>query len=84
MIGKEPRYWFRAKRHGLGWGMPLAWQGWVAFIAWLILLPLCLLFLTPGVKTSRWAFIGAMILFLLGIYYFKGDPNGRRWNSGDS
>jgi hypothetical protein len=25
MNTNNPRYWFRAKRYGLGWGLPLAW-----------------------------------------------------------
>jgi hypothetical protein len=31
MNTNNPRYWFRAKRYGMGWGLPLAWQGWVFF-----------------------------------------------------
>ena len=23
------RYWFPAKRYGWGWGLPVAWQGWL-------------------------------------------------------
>jgi hypothetical protein len=23
--------WFRAKKYGWGWGLPLTWQGWVVF-----------------------------------------------------
>ena len=25
----EAEYWFPAKRYGWGWGLPIAWQGWV-------------------------------------------------------
>jgi hypothetical protein len=54
MHTNNPRYWFRAKRYGLGWGSPLAWQGWVFFIAWLLIVPLGVRYLTPG-KPMRWA-----------------------------
>jgi len=37
MNSNDPRYWFRAKRYGFGWGLPLAWQGWVFFLLWLLL-----------------------------------------------
>ena len=31
------KYWFPAKRVGLGWGSPIAWQGWLTLgIAMLI------------------------------------------------
>jgi hypothetical protein len=36
MNTNNPRYWFRAKRYGLGWGLPLAWQGWVFLLAWIV------------------------------------------------
>lgn len=26
--------WFRAKRYGYGWGLPLTWQGWVVLVAY--------------------------------------------------
>jgi hypothetical protein len=83
MNANMPHYWFRAKSYGLGWGLPCAWQGWVFFIAWLIVLPVGLHVLTPGDRTLRFGFISAMVMGLLGVCYFKGDPAGRRWNSGD-
>ena len=30
---KERSYWFKAKKTGLGWSTPLAWQGWLVYIA---------------------------------------------------
>jgi len=80
MSTNNPRYWFRAKRYGLGWGLPLAWQGWVFFFAWMLTVPLGIRFLTPPM---RWAFVAAMVILLLVICYWKGDPTGRRWKSGD-
>src|SRR3546814_14272282 len=29
----DERPWFRAKRHGYGTGLPIAWQGWVLLAA---------------------------------------------------
>jgi hypothetical protein len=31
----------------------------------------------------RRAFIAAMVILLLVVCYWKGEPAGRRWNSGD-
>jgi hypothetical protein len=79
----RPRYWFPAKRHGLGWGLPLVWQGWVVFCSWMLLVPLGMLYLAPPVGLPiRLGFLLAMAGLLIGICYWKGDPAGRRWNSG--
>jgi hypothetical protein len=83
MHTNNPRYWFRAKRYGFGWGLPVAWQGWVFFLSWLLITLLGVRLLTPGSQAMRWAFIGAMVFFLLVVCYWKGDPAGRRWNRGD-
>jgi hypothetical protein len=77
------RYWFRAKRYGLGWGLPLTWQGWVFLFSWMLILPLGIRFLTPDRSPMRWAFVAAMVVLLVVICYWKGEPSGRRWNSGD-
>jgi hypothetical protein len=83
MNTNNPRYWFRAKRYGLGWGLPLEWQGWAIFVSWILIFPLGIRFLTPGNRSMRWGFIVAMVIFLLVICYWKGEPTGRRWNRGD-
>lgn len=81
MNTNNPRYWFRAKRYGWGWGLPLAWQGWAFFIVWIIVLPLGHRLLPLGDKPLRWGFTAAMVILLIAICYWKGDPIGRRWNS---
>jgi hypothetical protein len=83
MNNDNPRYWFRAKRYGLGWGLPLVWQGWVFLLAWIVTVLVGHRLLLPGDKVLRWTFTGAMIILLLVVCYWKGEPSGRRWNSGD-
>jgi hypothetical protein len=83
MNTNNPRYWFRAKRYGLGWGMPLAWQGWMFTLSWLLIVAMGIRFLTPGSRSMRLAFIAAMVVFLVVICFWKGEPSGRRWNRGD-
>ena len=83
MSADNPRYWFRAKRYGLGWSVPLAWQGGVFFVSWILIFLLGIRFLTPGSRPTRWVFAAAMVILLLVICYWKGEPSGRRWNSGD-
>jgi hypothetical protein len=83
MSANRPRYWFRAKRYGLGWGLPLAWQGWVFFFSWLLIFSLGIRFLTPGSAPMRLAFTALMVVLLVVICFWKGEPAGRRWNRGD-
>lgn len=33
---KEKTFWFSAMTYGVGWGLPVAWQGWVVFSAYLL------------------------------------------------
>lgn len=33
-MNDEPTFWFRAKRYGWGWGLPVRWQAWVVLIAY--------------------------------------------------
>jgi hypothetical protein len=33
-----PRYWFLAKQHGWGWGLPVTWQGWAAMAVFVFIL----------------------------------------------
>jgi hypothetical protein len=82
MNTNNSRYWFRAKRYGLGWGLPLAWQGWVFFFLWLLIVLSGVRLLAPGSKPMRWVFLSAMVIIFFVVCYWKGDPNGRRWNSG--
>jgi len=28
------KYWFKAKKYGLGWSLPATWQGWTAFVVY--------------------------------------------------
>ncbi len=37
-MGKDKEIWFPAKRYGVGWGLPVTWQGWVVLAAFLLLL----------------------------------------------
>lgn len=37
--------WFPAKKYGVGWGLPIAWQGWVVLVSYISLLLLGGLFI---------------------------------------
>jgi hypothetical protein len=71
----EPKWWFPKRIEGDGWGMPVIWQGWVVFGAFLLLLftatPLALV-------TSGTIAAGLVILSLVAslsvIVMMKGEP----------
>jgi hypothetical protein len=67
-------YWFRAKRNGLGWGLPCSWQGWAFFLLWLCALALCAFKLMPGRPLMFAMVLGIMTLILVAACYIKGEP----------
>lgn len=35
---EQKSYWFEAKSFGIGWTLPVTWQGWVVVVVFLVLL----------------------------------------------
>jgi hypothetical protein len=80
MRDEYPRYWFPAKRHGWGWGLPVTWEGWLVLGVWFAVL----MTVTPGlVRRDAWllygVFVAVMVAVLLGICHLRGEPPARRW-----
>ncbi len=77
----KKNYWFPAKKYGFGWGMPITWQGWIVFIAYIIavLVSSLLLPARPLLYTTV-VTIGTGILVLITV--ITGEPT--RWRWGDS
>ena len=78
----QPRYWFRAKRYGWGWGLPLTWEGWVVFAVWLG----GFIAAVPSLRLSQHTsahilFVVAMVAALVGVCYWKGEPARWRWGN---
>lgn len=82
-------YWFRTKKYGWGWGLPLTWQGWLSFgtfiAVWLWAL---FAFLPQEVESTDsnglTTFILVLIADVLGLLYvsFKyGEPPKWSWGS---
>lgn len=75
-----PRYWFRAKRYGYGWGLPLTWQGWAVLAAFMALLMLgSALILPSGSSTTYLIYVAVLSAVLIGICRAKGEPTRWRW-----
>ena len=74
------RYWFHAKSHGWGWGLPAVWQGWVVLGTWL----LAVIAIGPWLALRSWLlfglFIGGMAATLVATCYVKGPRPRWRWD----
>ena len=73
------RYWFRAKRYGWGWGLPLTWEGWTVTIVWLAL------FVAGAILTVQvnwWLYVTFLLVMLaaiIAVCFAKGEPPRWRW-----
>jgi branched-subunit amino acid ABC-type transport system permease component len=83
MSDGDKKYWFRAKRYGWGWGLPLTWQGWVVFVVWFAVLICAIRYLIPRRPTAFLICTLGMSLLLLAICYEKGEPARWRWGERD-
>jgi len=81
-MSEQPQdYWFPAKTYGLGWGLPVKWQGWAALIVYFVLL-------FGGIRyfgASRSSlglslFVVLLTACLVALILWKGErPLGWRW-----
>jgi hypothetical protein len=82
-MSSDPGYWFPAKRYGWGWGLPIAWQGWVV-------LALFLGFVAGGTVLFRaielqkalvayLVYVGLLSALFAGVCWLKGEPPRWRW-----
>lgn len=75
-----PRYWFRAKRYGWGWGLPSSWEGWLALAAFLVLVVLSGIVFSPTAQPIAYAVsIVFLSTALIAVCYWKGEPPRWRW-----
>jgi hypothetical protein len=80
-MSPESEYWFRAKKYGWGWGLPVKWQGWAVLIAFFALLAagnILLVVLTHS-PILFLGYLGVLTAALIGICYAKGEPPKWRW-----
>ena len=79
---KPPRYWFPAKRYGWGWGLPRTWEGWLTFLAFIVIQSVILCVINPGQQTLLYVSIVAGTAgVLLLICWKKGEPPRWRWGA---
>ncbi len=83
-MAEPARYWFPAKRYGWGWGLPITWQGWVAFgIFFALLIAGAFLFPPARGVFSFLVYTGAVTAVFSGVCYAKGEPPSWRWGDKD-
>lgn len=81
-MSDTPRYWFRAKRYGWGWGLPATWEGWVTlgvFLAVTVGAPVVFGDGALAVTIIEIAALGGLIL----LCAIKGEPPKWRWGGRD-
>jgi hypothetical protein len=81
----ESKYWFRAKRHGWGWGLPMTWQGWGVLLVYVALV----LGGIPLIQASKGDLVYVVYLCILTavlvvICRLKGEPARWRWGKRDA
>jgi hypothetical protein len=75
-MNATPRYWFRAKRNGWGWGLPLVWEGWVALAIWISAVIFGLVRMHDGSQARLFGFVAFMSAILVGLCWSTGEPPG--------
>lgn len=76
----ETKPWFRAKRYGWGWGLPLTWQGWVVFVIYFGLLLFGIVNMYVNFVSIPFPyFFVAITTALVLVCYIKGEKPGWRW-----
>ena len=76
---EEKDIWFPAKKYGIGWGLPVTWQGWFVSLSYFLIVVGGSFTLT-GTPRSEILFL-AFILTILFIYICikKGEKLKWRW-----
>ena len=84
MEARSPKYWFPAKRHGWGWGPPVAWQGWVVLAVFICLLVAGFFAFSPETQPGRFlAYVVGLCALLVLVCWFKGERPRWRWGKSD-
>jgi hypothetical protein len=75
----DVRYWFPAKRYGWGWGLPITWQGWAIFAAFLLLLAVGAAVILRHSVAEFMAYVVVLVALFTAVCWWKGEPPRWRW-----
>ncbi len=71
------KIWFPAKVYGLGWGAPVAWQGWMVLVSYLMLLLGGTVWLMHTDRIGYYLiYVSIITAILILICYIKGERLG--------
>ena len=77
---QTPNYWFAAKRYGWGWGLPLAWQGWIVLAIFVALVIAGVVLFPPHQSPVAFIiYVVALSVLLTIVCWIKGEPPRWRW-----
>jgi hypothetical protein len=81
VVANENKYWFPAKSFGWGWGLPTAWQGWVVYALFLILVLVGAVAIRPSYGSPIFfGYTGLITLLLVAVCWAKGERPQWRWS----
>lgn len=77
----KEKIWFPAKKYGFGWGLPVAWQGWVVLLSYILLIIIgSLAFKNMDLRPASFClYIAVLTGILIVICWGKGEKAGWRW-----
>jgi hypothetical protein len=78
-MADQTPYWFRAKRYGWGWGLPVRREGWIVFLVWLVLAILDGILIAPQSVPIFIIILAVLTIAFLAVCYAKGEPPRWRW-----
>ena len=74
------RYWFPAKRYGWGWGLPITWEGWAVFVAFIGLFIVGSIIVPPGRSLAGFiTYVVVLAVLFSAVCFWKGEPPRWRW-----
>lgn len=80
-MSKNNHIWFKAKTYGVGWGLPVTWQGWLVLLVYILLVGIGALFLTTTPSNIPLFIVYVLLLsgILIFVYWKKGEKIDLRW-----
>jgi len=81
MSQKKKDIWFPAKKYGVGWGLPIAWQGWAVFFLYLVMVIVPSFMVTGSSRGMVFFVFYSIFLTALLVYicWKKGEKLNFRW-----
>lgn len=79
MDAQQREIWFPAKRYGWGWGVPIAWQGWVVLLAYFAALAIAGWLFLPLQRAMFIVVAAIATVLLIFVCWLKGEKPRWRW-----